>query len=73
MLDKIRDIICEFVDIEPSEITEKTNLRTDLGLNSFDLVNIAVEIEREFGISVPDKKISGIKNIGDVMQLIAEN
>ena len=45
MLEKIREIICEFVDMDPAEITLETNIRKDLGLNSLELVNLAVEIE----------------------------
>lgn len=67
MLEEIGKIICEFVNAQPDEITEDTRLRADLGLNSFDLINIAVELERQYGITIPDRKISAMKSVGDIV------
>ena len=50
MLETIRNIICSYVDIDPDEITESSKIRSDIGLNSFDLVNVAVDLENEYGI-----------------------
>ena len=48
MLNKIKEIICEYVDVDPAVITENSFLRNELGASSFDLMNIAVAIEDEF-------------------------
>ena len=37
-------IISDFVDVDPDEVTVDSKLRSDLGLNSFDFVNIAVQL-----------------------------
>lgn len=70
MLETIRNIICSYVDIDPDEITESSKIRSDIGLNSFDLVNVAVDLENEYGISVDSKSFGGIKTIGDIMKYI---
>lgn len=70
MLEKLREIICEFVNIDPNDITEDTNIRSDLGLNSLELVNLAVAIENEFDLEIPDREVEGIETIGDVMKLL---
>ena len=70
MLETIRNIICNYVDIDPDEITESSKIRSDIGLNSFDLVNVAVDLENEYGISVDSKSFGGIKTIGDIMKYI---
>ncbi len=70
MLNELIDIICEFVEIEPEEITAESSLRNDIGASSFDLMNIAVEIERNYHISVPDDKLPLIKTVGDIAALI---
>ena len=70
MLETIRNIICSYVDIDPDEITESSKIRSDIGLNSFDLVNVAVDLENEYGISVDSKSFSGIKTIVDIMKYI---
>ncbi|MBR6779900.1 MAG: acyl carrier protein [Clostridia bacterium] len=51
-------------------ITEETSLRMDLGLNSLDLVNLAVSVEHEFGVEIPDRKLSMIKTVGDMIRHI---
>ena len=70
MLETIRNIICSYVDIDPDEITESSKIRSDIGLNSFDLVNVAVDLENEYGISIDIKSFGGIKTIGDIMKYI---
>ena len=72
MLDKIRNIICEFVDMNPNEITLETNIRTDLGLNSLELVNLAVEIEEEFDVEIPDREAMGLETVADAIKIIEE-
>lgn len=70
MLEEIRNIICNYIDITPEEITEDSKLRSDIGLNSFDMVNVAVDIESEYGISFDSKKFVEIKTVGDLMNYI---
>lgn len=70
MLETIRNIICSYVDIDPDEITESSKIRSDIGLNSFDLVNVAVDLENEYGISVDSKSFGGLKTVGDLMNYI---
>lgn len=70
MLETIRNIICSYVDIDPDEITGSSKIRSDIGLNSFDLVNVAVDLENEYGISIDSKSFGGIKTIGDIMKYI---
>ena len=70
MLEKLRSIICEYVDMEPASITPDTNIRSDLGLNSLELVNLAVAIEDGVGLEIPDRDVVGIETVQDVMNLI---
>ena len=70
MLDKIREIICDYVEIDPQSITPDSELRYDLGATSFDLMNIAVAIEQEFSVKVPDSALPGIKTVGDLIRAL---
>lgn len=70
MLDKIREIICEFVDIDPASITPETNIRNDLGLNSLELINLAVEIEESFDVEIPDREAMNLQTVADAMRII---
>ncbi len=70
MLDELVEIICEYVEADPDEITETSSLRADIGATSFDLMNIAMEIEQRFDIHVPDERLPLIKTVGDILALI---
>ena len=70
MLETFRNIICNYVDIDPEDITEDSKLRSDIGLNSFDIVNVAVDLESEYGVKIDSKEFSGLKTIGDLMKYI---
>ena len=70
MLEKLQKIISDYTDLPESEITENTNIRTDLNLNSLELVNLAVAIEDEFEVEIPDREALGIETVGDVIALI---
>ena len=69
-LEAIIAIISDFVDVDPAEVTVDSKLRSDLGLNSFDFVNIAVEVEREYNIKIPDTDISQLKTVGDLLAIV---
>ena len=70
MLETIREVICRFVDIDPKLLTEETNIRSELGLNSLELINIAVAIEDEFDVEIPDREVGNIETLGDAMAII---
>lgn len=70
MIEKLKDVICRFVDIDPATLTEETNIRSELGLNSLELVNIAVAIEDEFDVEIPDREVVNIETLGDAIKVI---
>lgn len=73
MLEKIKEIICNCVPVEPEDITEDSKFLADLGMSSLDLVMISVEIEKEFGVSIPDKLYTSVKTVGGLMEYIESN
>lgn len=70
MIEKLTKIICEHTGNNDITITEDTILIADLGLNSLDLVNLAVKVEDEFDIEIPDRAIKDFKTVGDVIAFI---
>ena len=70
MIEKLTKIICEHTGNNDIAITEDTILIADLGLNSLDLVNLAVKVENEFDIEIPDRTIKDFKTVGDVIAFI---
>ena len=73
MLEKMKEIICNCVPVETDEITENSKFISDLGMSSLDLVMVSVELEKEFGISIPDKLYTSVRTVGDLMKYIEEN
>ncbi len=70
MLERLRSVICRFVDIDPNSLTEESNIRGELGLNSLELINIAVAIEDEFDVEIPDREVANIETLGDVIAVL---
>lgn len=70
MLETFRNIICNYVDLAPEDITEDSKLRSDIELNSFDMVNVAVDLENQYGVKIDSKKFGGLKTVGDLMSYI---
>lgn len=72
IIEILKEIICEYVEIEPEEITAESNMRFDLGASSFDLMNIAVAIEEKFKVKMSNAALPKIKTVGDIATLLAD-
>ena len=72
MLEFFKNLVLQYAMIEADEIKEESRLRTDLGLTSFDIVNMAEDISAEFGITIPDEDIPTLKTVGDYLNYIKE-
>ena len=70
MLDKLTAIIREYMDDNSIEVTENTILIADLGLSSFDLVQLASIVEDELDVEIPDRMIKTFKTVGDVIYFL---
>ena len=70
MLETLIEVICRYVDIDPSKLSADTNIRSELGLNSLELVNIAVAIEDEFDVEIPDREVMNIETLADAVAII---
>ena len=70
MIETLREVICRYEEIDPATLTEETNIRSELGLNSLELINIAVAIEDEFDVEIPDREVGNIETLGDAIKVI---
>ena len=66
MNEKILQILAEIAGADAASISENTRLADDLGLTSFDLADIVVSIEDEYGVSIPDEVFPTLHMVGDV-------
>ncbi len=72
MLNKLKKIIVNYVDVEESQITEESKFLEDLGFNSYDFMSMVGEIEEEFDIEVEQREVVNIKTVGDAITYIKE-
>ncbi len=73
MFEKIKSIMMEQLNIDENDITEDTSFKDDLGLDSLDLFELAMAIEEEFGIEIPQEELENIVTVGDAVEFIKEN
>ena len=70
MLEKVIAIISDYQDIPADSINADTQLISDLGFSSFDVVSLVGRFEDEFDIEVPDRKIKLMKTVDDIVKFI---
>ena len=67
---KVSKIIEQKLGADASEITADANFIDDLGADSLDTVELIMELEKEFDISIPDEEAEKIATVGDAIQYI---
>ena len=72
MLDQLKEMICEYVEAEPSEIKEVSRFIEDLGFNSYDFMSMVGEIEDTFDIEVEEREVVNVKTVGDAVKYITQ-
>ncbi|MBE6779822.1 MAG: acyl carrier protein [Clostridia bacterium] len=72
-IDKIKQILADTLDVSEDELSADTNIATDLGADSLDVVEILMSIEDEFDIEIPDSEIENIRTIGELVEYIETN
>ncbi|MFC4665520.1 acyl carrier protein [Falsiporphyromonas endometrii] len=70
---KVRDIIVEKLNLEPSEVTMEANFTNDLGADSLDTVELIMNFEKEFNLQIPDEDAQTIKTVGDAVKYIEDH
>ena len=73
MLDKIRTILAEQLSLNPDEVTEESNFREDLGVDSLDLFELLMSLEEEYGFEIPAEDLEGIQTVGDLIDYLQKN
>ena len=69
---RVKAIIVDKLGVDENEVTETAEFTKDLGADSLDTVELIMEFEKEFGISIPDDKAEGITTVKDAIDFIEE-
>ena len=70
VFEKVREILCDQLDINEDEVTMDSNIVEDFGADSLDIVDFIMSLEEEFDREIPDEDIENIKTVGDVVSYI---
>ncbi|MDI3472456.1 MAG: acyl carrier protein [Thermotogaceae bacterium] len=72
LLEKIRKVVAENLNVDEAEIDEETKFIDDLGADSLDLVDLVMALETELGVTIEDEKLNSISKVKDVLDLVEE-
>lgn len=70
MFEELKELICQYVDAEPSAITEESRFIEDLGFNSYDFMSMVGEIEEKFDVEVEEREVVNVKTVKDAVEYI---
>ena len=73
VFERIREIICDQLDLEEDKVTMDSDIMEDFEADSLDVVDLVMSSEDEFGLEVPDDQIENFRTVGDVVRYIEEN
>lgn len=73
MFAAIQDILAKQLRVDIDQIDENTNIVSDLGADSLDVVEMLMTIEEEYGIVVPDDVVVTFVTVGDVARYLENN
>ena len=71
--ERVIAIIVDKLSVEETEVTNEASFTNDLGADSLDTVELIMEFEKEFGISIPDDQAEKITTVGDAIAYIEAN
>ncbi|MBP6386977.1 MAG: acyl carrier protein [Pseudarcicella sp.] len=71
--EKVKGIIVEKLGVDASEVTVEASFTNDLGADSLDTVELIMEFEKEFNVSIPDDQAENITTVGQAIQYLEEN
>lgn len=70
MFEELKELICQYVDVEESAITEESRFIEDLGFNSYDFMSMVGEIEEKFDVEVEEREVVNVKTVKDAVEYI---
>ena len=68
--EQVFELVADKLSVEPSQITMEANFTTDLGADSLDTVELMMDFENQFDMTIPDEEARSIKTVGDAVEYI---
>lgn len=70
--EKVKNILAEQLAVPAEKVTPEARFSEDLDADSLDLVEAVLALEEEFGISIPEEEMEGVKTVGQAVDLVAQ-
>ena len=71
--EKVKAIIVDKLSVEADDVKDEASFANDLGADSLDTVELIMEFEKEFKVSIPDDQAEKISTVGDAIAYIEAN
>ena len=70
MFEKVRAMLAKQLNLPAEKITLESDIIKDLGADSLDVVELLISLEDDYGISIPEEDIAGVKTVKDIVAMI---
>ena len=68
--ERVIQLVCDNLGVNREQVTRKTSFQEDIGADSLDIVELVMELEEEFEITIPDEEAEKIKTVGEAIDYI---
>ena len=72
MFEKLVEIICNYVEVEPADVQRESRFIEDLGFTSFDFMSMLGELEDEFDVEIEQQEAAGIRTVGEAVDYLTK-
>lgn len=72
MLEKIKEMVAEQLNVEAADLAAETSFKDDLGADSLDLFELVMALEDEYSIEIPSDDLQNLLTVGDVMNYLKD-
>ena len=70
MLEKVKELLVEELQVNPNDVTMDAELSKDLGINSIELAELIMHCEEKFGITIEEDESNNFQTVGDVVNYL---
>ena len=71
VLDRVTKVLVEDIGLDEGSVVPSACLKDDLGVDSTEMVEVVVALEKEFGVNIPDVMLKGGTKVGDLVDMLA--
>ncbi len=72
MFEKVKEIIVNELMVDEADVTMEATIKDDLGADSLAIVDLAMALEDDFDVEIPDEELEDIKTVGDIVNYLKD-